>query len=74
VSVAADWRVRDDHEAMELARRVCTDRQVQVLELRHVYGLSWRMVGMRLGIDESAARGHERRARAKMLKAMEEGT
>ncbi len=47
----------DDREMLDVARRVCTQKQVQVLELV-ARGMSQRAVGMALGIGRETVRGH----------------
>lgn len=44
-------------EAMVIAREICTDRQLQVIELRQ-RGAGWKLSALALGLDRSTVRGH----------------
>ena len=57
-------------ELMSIARRVCTDRQLQVVQLREA-GLGWKRIALHLGVGPDTARDHWRAAVRKINKEAE---
>lgn len=51
----------------DIARRVCTEKQLEVLRLRET-GLGWKAIGLMLGIGPDTVRDHYRRAVANVNK------
>lgn len=54
-------------ELNDIARRVCTEKQLEVLRLRET-GLGWKAIGLVLGIGPDTVRDHHRRAVANVNK------
>ena len=54
-------------ELHDIARRVCTEKQLEVLRLRET-GLGWKAIGLMLGIGPDTVRDHYRRAVANVNK------
>jgi len=54
-------------ELHDIARRVCTEKQLEVLRLREA-GLGWKAIGLMLGIGPDTVRDHYRRAVANVNK------
>lgn len=54
---------------MEIARRVCTAKQIEVITLRET-GLGWKAIGLILGVGPDTVREHHRRAVANVVKEM----
>lgn len=57
-------------ELMELARRVCTDKQVQVIQLREA-GMGWKRCSLVLGVGPDTVRDHHRAAIRNITKEVE---
>ena len=57
-------------EVMAVARRVCTDRQLQVVQLREA-GMGWKRISLHLGVGPDTARDHWRAAVRKINKEAE---
>lgn len=55
---------------MAVARRVCTDKQLQVVQL-HETGLGWKRIALILGVSPDTVRSHHRAAVHKILKEVE---
>ena len=55
---------------MTIARRVCTDRQLQVVQLREA-GMGWKRIALHLGVGPDTARDHYRAAVLKINKETE---
>ena len=54
----------------DLARRVLTDRQMMVWDLREVQGVGWKAMSLMLGVSSSTVRDTHRRARQLIGKEM----
>ena len=54
-------------DLIEIARRVCTEKQLEVIRLRET-GLGWKAIGLMLGIGPDTVRDHYRRAVANVNK------
>lgn len=54
-------------ELLSIARRVCTEKQLEVIRLRET-GLGWKAIGLMLGIGPDTVRDHHRRAVANVNK------
>ena len=54
-------------ELYEIARRVCTEKQLEVIRLRET-GLGWKAIGLMLGVGPDTVRDHYRRAVANVNK------
>ncbi len=54
----------------ELAGRVCTSRQLEVIRLRET-GLGWKAIALILGVGPDTVRDHHRRAVANVMKEIE---
>ncbi len=57
-------------ELYEIARRVCTEKQLEVIRLRET-GLGWKAIGLVLGIGPDTVRDHYRRAVVNVTKEAE---
>lgn len=57
-------------ELMDIARRVCTEKQLEVIRLRET-GLGWKAIGLMLGIGPDTVRDHYRRAVVNVTKEAE---
>ena len=54
----------------EIARRVCTARQIEVIRLRDT-GLGWKAIALILGVGPDTVRDHHRRAVANVMKEVD---
>ncbi len=54
-------------ELHDIARRVCTEKQLEVLRLRET-GLGWKAIALMLGVGPDTVRDHYRRAVANVNK------
>jgi len=57
-------------ELMDIARRVCTKKQIEVVRLRET-GMGWKSISLMLGIGPDTVREHWRRAVVKITKEAE---
>lgn len=57
-------------ELMDIARRVCTDKQLQVIQLRES-GMGWKRASLVLGVGPDTVRDHHRAAIRKITKEVE---
>jgi DNA-binding NarL/FixJ family response regulator len=57
-------------ELEQLAVRVCTSRQLEVIRLRET-GLGWKAIALILGVGPDTVRDHHRRAVANVMKELE---
>lgn len=57
-------------ELMDIARRVCTEKQLEVIRLRET-GLGWKAIGLVLGVGPDTVRDHHRRAVSKVTKEVD---
>ena len=57
----------DDKTVLVIARQVCTDKQLQVVQLREA-GKGWKASALILGIGPDTVRDHYRAAVLKILK------
>ena len=55
---------------LELARRVCTQKQLEVVRL-HDSGLGWKRIALILGVSPDTVRSHHRAAVHKIIKEVE---
>ena len=55
----------------DTAQRVCTERQLVVLELRERHGYSWNMIAIYLNITNRGARDHYAAATRNVYNALE---
>lgn len=55
---------------IELAGRVCTQKQLEVVRL-HESGLGWKRIALILGVSPDTVRSHHRAAVHKILKEVE---
>jgi DNA-binding NarL/FixJ family response regulator len=60
-------------EVWEIAREagVLTERQLLVLELRELHGLTWNQIAYKTDADQSTVRGHYRRAQRRLVLEIE---
>ena len=54
----------------EMAGRVCTARQIEVIRLRDT-GLGWKAIALILGVGPDTVRDHHRRAVVNVMKEIE---
>ena len=57
-------------ELMDIARRVCTEKQLEVVKL-HDTGLGWKRISLVLGVSTDTVRSHHRAAIHKITKEVE---
>lgn len=57
-------------ELMDIARRVCTAKQLQVVQL-HDTGLGWKRISLVLNVSTDTVRSHHRAAIHKITKEVE---
>ena len=57
-------------ELDDIAWRVCTEKQLEVLRLRET-GLGWKAIALILGVGPDTVRDHHRRAVANVMKEIE---
>lgn len=57
-------------ELEQLAVRVCTSKQLEVIRLRET-GLGWKAIALILGVGPDTVRDHHRRAVANVMKEIE---
>jgi len=57
-------------ELMDIARRVCTDKQLQVVQLQET-GIGWKRASLILGVGPDTVRDHHRAAMRKILKEVD---
>ena len=57
-------------DAWETARKVCTPRQYEVLELKHRHGMALRPIAAMLGVSVATVRDHLSRAEQKVALAL----
>lgn len=55
---------------MEIARRVCTGKQLEVIRLRET-GMGWKRISLVLGVGPDVVREHHRRGVHNILKEVE---
>lgn len=63
--ITSDWET--------VARQVCTERQLQILQLREKHGLSWHVIALTTNLGHSTVRGHYRAAVHNIHAAMQNG-
>jgi DNA-binding NarL/FixJ family response regulator len=59
-------------EVWEVAREVCTERQLRVLELHERHGESIYQIGFMMDLSPSTVRGHLRAATRNVRRAVEQ--
>lgn len=57
-------------ELYEIARRVCTEKQLDVLRLREV-GLGWKRIALHLAVTPETVKEHHRAAVRNVVKEVE---
>lgn len=57
-------------DLMDIARRVCTAKQLEVVKL-HDTGLGWKRISLVLGVSTDTVRSHHRAAIHKITKEVE---
>lgn len=57
-------------ELHDIARRVCTDKQLEVIRLRES-GLGWKRIALVLGVSPDTVRSHHRAAVHKIVKELQ---
>ena len=58
-------------EIWTIARKVCTEKQLHVLELREGHGMSLRTIALSMDIDHSTVVGHLNAARRRIAKELD---
>jgi DNA-binding NarL/FixJ family response regulator len=63
----SNWHALTPDELVAVARRVCTEKQLEVIRLRET-GLGWKAIALMLGVGPDTVRDHYRRAVANVNK------